>query len=112
MEFGTHYRTIEEPVAILEERLGIVFSRRDDGETGVSYDWAADEDELGFSYCGIDIEPTRIFDPEERRMQLRWNTWKPYTFVIDVSDELTHHNAVIRNLIARGVLKAEEIPPS
>lgn len=112
MHFGTKYQNLEEPVAILEKRLGISFNKRDDSETGVSYDWATAADERGFSYFGIGIRPTRMFDPEAGRMELRWRNWRTYTFVIDVSDELVDKIASIRDLVTRGLLEAEEIRTS
>ena len=110
MEFGTRYKTIEEVVTILEHGLGIAMKKTDDGETGISYDWYADVNEFGMSYHGIDVLPTRIFNYEERRTQLRNRHWGKYSFVIGVSDELESHISQIRELIAQGVLQAEEIP--
>jgi hypothetical protein len=111
MEFGTRYKTIEEIVSILEKNLGIAFVRREDGETGVSYDWAADLDEMGFSYFGIDVEPTRIWDLEEREIVLQNKNWARYTFVVGISSELSECISRIRDLIRQGELKAEELPP-
>ncbi len=110
MNIGTRYRTIEEVVAILEEHLSIAMKKEDDGETGISYDWATDPDEFGISYCGIYVQPTRVFDAEEQKMQWYNTNWKQFTFVIGVSDELTPHIARIRELIRQGLLVAEEIP--
>ena len=110
MEFGTNYKDIEEVVAILEQHLGIAMTKDDDSETGVSYGWSTAPDEHGVSYYGIDVEPTRVFDEEEKRVRLRHRDWKPYTFVIGVSDELDSYNARIRHLIEQRLLIAKEIP--
>ncbi len=111
MELGTRYETIEEVVTMLESRLGIVMREHDDAETGVSFWWASDLDaKNGVKYYAVDVRPTRSFDPEENEYVLGHRDWEGYTFVIGISDELTAEIAKIRELIAQGVLKAEEIP--
>jgi len=110
MELGTKYTNIEDVVSLLETHLGITFTKVEDGETGVSYDWSEEPNEFGASYYGIEILPTRIFDPEKNRVVLCQKNWKPYTFVVGVSEELKSHSAAIRELMKRGLLKATEIP--
>lgn len=110
MELGTKYKTIEEVVSLLETNLGISFTKDDDGETGVSYDWSEEPNEFGASYYGIDILPTRTPHPETKKLELNARNWAKYTFVISVSDELSDYVARLRDLIARRVLAAEKIP--
>lgn len=110
MDFGTQQRRIEDLTRILEEGLGIAMTKDDDSESGVSFYWSDDPDELGFSYYGILVRPTRASDDEDRRIRLRRKHWAKYSFVITISEELEVHIARIRELIARGILEAEEIP--
>ncbi|MBL8548522.1 MAG: hypothetical protein JNJ73_00950 [Hyphomonadaceae bacterium] len=110
MEFGTKYRAIEDVVAILEEHLGISMRRDTDSETGVSYGWSADLDEFGMSFYGIDVDPAKILNYEEGKMQLQDMRWAGFSFVIGVSKQLTEEISRIQDLIRQGILEAKEIP--
>ena len=105
MEFGARGQEIQELVAALERGLGIEMREHDDSESGVSYHWSPDE------FLAINIEPTRVIDPETGELELGWKHWKRYDVVIGVSDELEAHISRIRYLIQQGLLQAEELPP-
>jgi hypothetical protein len=105
MEFGWRRQNLEAVISELEQNLGVQFEMDDDSETGITYHWSEND------FWGMDVQPTRVFDPELGRRVLENKYWKDYSVILGVSDELEAHISRIRYLIQQGLLQAEELPP-
>jgi len=111
MEFGTRYETVTAAVEILERELGITMQARHVEYVGEVYSWDSDLGaKKGVRYYGITIRPTRYEVENVLGSFLADPRWEPYSFVIDVSDELGGEIQCIRDLVAQGVLAAREVP--